>query len=146
MERARLVHFIIFIFNDSTWYMYIDFSPFLKRWGYGMTTNELIIVWWGGLRGAVGLALAMIVSLICDTSKDESLKLAGQRILFHTGGIAFLTLAINGTTTEFFIKYLGMNKISAASKRMKVRYNCASSSGFKIQGRLVTFISLQTIF
>ena len=99
----------------------LTFSPFLKRWGYGMTTNELIIVWWGGLRGAVGLALAMIVSLICDTSKDESLKLAGQRILFHTGGIAFLTLAINGTTTEFFIKYLGMNKISAASKRMKVR-------------------------
>ena len=64
-----------------------------------MTTNELIVVWWGGLRGAVGLALAMIVSITCDTSNDASL-LAGQRILFQTGGIAFLTLTINGTTTE----------------------------------------------
>ena len=99
----------------------VIFSPCLKRWGYGMTTNELIVVWWGGLRGAVGLALAMIVSITCDTSNDASLRLAGQRILFQTGGIAFLTLTINGTTTESLIKYLGMNKISEASKRMKIR-------------------------
>jgi NhaP-type Na+/H+ or K+/H+ antiporter len=99
----------------------ITFSPCLKRWGYGMTTNELIIVWWGGLRGAVGLALAMIVSITCDESEHVSLNLAGQRILFQTGGIAFLTLTINGTTTEFLIKYLGMDTISEASKRMKIR-------------------------
>ena len=54
-----------------------------------MTTNELIVVWWGGLRGAVGLALAMIVSITCDTSNDASLRLAGSVYCFKRAGLFF---------------------------------------------------------
>ena len=38
------------------------FSPILRRTGYGLTWKEGIIMTWGGLRGAVGLALALQVA------------------------------------------------------------------------------------
>ena len=38
------------------------FSPLLKRIGYGLTWRSATVMAWGGLRGAVGLALALTVS------------------------------------------------------------------------------------
>ena len=37
------------------------FYPCLSRLGYGFTVKEAVLVSYGGLRGAVGLALAMVV-------------------------------------------------------------------------------------
>ena len=37
------------------------FWPILKRMGYGMTFSELILSTYAGLRGAVGLSLALMV-------------------------------------------------------------------------------------
>ena len=38
------------------------FFPLLKRWGTGCTWREAVVMWWGGLRGSVGLALALVVA------------------------------------------------------------------------------------
>lgn len=38
------------------------FSPVLRHTGYGMTWREGTVMTWGGLRGAVGLALALQVA------------------------------------------------------------------------------------
>ena len=38
------------------------FYPLLKRWGTGCTWQEAVVMWWGGLRGSVGLALALAVA------------------------------------------------------------------------------------
>lgn len=56
---------------------------------------------YAGLRGAVGLALALIVKaspLVHDYIKDI--------ILLHVGGVAFLTLLINAPTTGKLVKFL----------------------------------------
>ncbi len=37
------------------------FYPFMKRTGYGLPGKDAVVVWWGGLRGAIGLALALVV-------------------------------------------------------------------------------------
>ena len=37
------------------------FFPILKRLGTGCDWREAVVMWWGGLRGAVGLALALAV-------------------------------------------------------------------------------------
>lgn len=37
------------------------FAPFLMHIGYGFTWQTAVVVSWGGLRGAVGLALALQV-------------------------------------------------------------------------------------
>ena len=43
--------------------MIMTFSPILMRIGYGLTWQSAVVVCWGGLRGAVGLALALQVYL-----------------------------------------------------------------------------------
>jgi sodium/hydrogen exchanger 10/11 len=37
--------------------------PLLQRIGYGLDWQNATVMSWGGLRGAVGLALALVVSL-----------------------------------------------------------------------------------
>ena len=38
------------------------FMHFLRDWGYGLTWKEVYILTYGGLRGAVGISFALIVS------------------------------------------------------------------------------------
>ncbi len=37
------------------------FYPFMRKAGYGLPPRDAIVVWWGALRGAIGLALALVV-------------------------------------------------------------------------------------
>ena len=37
------------------------FSPLLARIAYGLTWQSAVVMTWGGLRGAVGLALGLMV-------------------------------------------------------------------------------------
>lgn len=67
------------------------FSPLLKRMGYGMSWKEAAIMVFGGLRGAVGL----IMGLIVEHNHYIDPQVA-QMIAFHTAGIVVLTLCING--------------------------------------------------
>ena len=39
----------------------MGFSPILMRIGYGLSWQNAVVTAWGGLRGAVGLALALQV-------------------------------------------------------------------------------------
>jgi len=67
---------------------------------------------YGGLRGAVGLTLALIVE-----HHNELPAATRSCIVFYTAGIAFLTLFVNGTTTGALLKFLGMIKITDAQIR-----------------------------
>ena len=89
------------------------FSPLLKRTGYGLTWEEGCVLVWGGLRGAVGLALALIVEQ--DNTLDRVVR---DRILFHVAGIAGLTLLINGTTCGWLVDKLGLTKVSTQEQRL----------------------------
>jgi len=72
--------------------------PILKKCGYGVSMKEIVVMAYGGLRGAVGLCLALMVKEnphIKDEIKDI--------ILFHTGGIALLTLTVNAMTIKYIV-------------------------------------------
>jgi NhaP-type Na+/H+ or K+/H+ antiporter len=97
------------------------FFPVLRKCGYGLNVPSALICWWGGLRGAVGLALAMIVRGMTKNSTNPQMVLVGDRVLFHTSFIAAMTLIVNGTTTAPLLRYLKLNKVSRASERMKLR-------------------------
>jgi NhaP-type Na+/H+ or K+/H+ antiporter len=104
----------------------LAFYPIMRRCGYeekngGVTLPSLLICWWGGLRGAVGLALAMIIQGMTEKSSNYQLRLIGDRILFHTSIIAAMTLVINGSTTAYLLKYLRLNRVSKASIKTKLR-------------------------
>ena len=61
-------------------FMILSLSPMLKRIGYGLTWQNGVVMVWGGLRGAVGLALALIVlhDKKLDPTGDMQSKVGGQ--------------------------------------------------------------------
>ncbi|MCL7031164.1 hypothetical protein MKW94_005020 [Papaver nudicaule] len=91
--------------------------PFLHYFGYGLEWKEAIVLVWSGLRGAVALSMSLSVKRASGVSTFLSHE-TGTLFLFFTGGIVFLTLIVNGSTTQFLLNLLGMDKLSAAKKRI----------------------------
>lgn len=83
--------------------------PIMRKSGYGMDFKDSVVLWYGALRGAVGLALALIVAGM-ETLPVE----VRDQFLFLTAGIVMLTLLINATTVKFVVNMLGLTKISAS--------------------------------
>jgi NhaP-type Na+/H+ or K+/H+ antiporter len=71
------------------------FWPFLKGMGYGINWKEACIMVYGGLRGAVGLIMGLIVE-----HNHYINPATAQMVAFHTSGIVLLTLFINGSTID----------------------------------------------
>jgi NhaP-type Na+/H+ or K+/H+ antiporter len=87
------------------------FMPLLKRVGVGLTPPKATVLVWGGLRGAVSLALALIVAQ--DTLLPKAL---GDQVLFLTAGIVVLTIVINSSTMSWVLRYLGLDQLPAAKQ------------------------------
>ena len=106
--------------------MLLMFYPLMKKFGYGINRNETLVLWYGALRGAIGLALALVVLGIDDKfiSNDPVLaqKIKNQ-FFFITSGLVTLTLLINATTIKFLLNYLGMTKIAPAKALMILSAN-----------------------
>lgn len=91
------------------------FYPLMKRAGYGLPKRDAVIVWYGALRGAVGLALALIVA--GENAIPEEIR--GQ-FLFLTAGLVTLTLLVNATTIKPLVNWLGLTKISPAKQLIQI--------------------------
>ena len=81
------------------------FWPLLRLIGYGMNFKQLILCSYAGLRGALGMCLALLV-----VSDDKIPKYSKDVILLHVLGVALLTLIINATTTGSLVEKLGLTK------------------------------------
>jgi len=91
--------------------------PILRRMGYHMTVRHCVLVAYGGLRGAVGLALALMVL------HKEFIPIEQRRlIMFHTSGIVVLTLLVNGTTTGLIVEWLHLSKETKISKQLMAEF------------------------
>ena len=85
------------------------FYPIMKRVGYGIDRREAIILSWGGLRGALGLALALLVSYTVNIPEEIR-----DQILLMTAGVVTLTLTVNATTIRKLLEKLGLTSVSNA--------------------------------
>ncbi len=70
-------------------------------------TSYQHVLYWGGLRGAVSLALALTLSSSFDKGVADTLELA-------TFGVVLFTLLVQGTTINGLIRRLGLGKRSDA--------------------------------
>ena len=115
-------------------FVILIFFPIMKKIGYGINRKEAIVLWWGGLRGVIGLAMALIVVEYNMTNKELS-DLAGvlgvdlntnpgffdmikEQFLFITAGIVLLTSLINATTIKALVNGLGLTKLSFARSEL----------------------------
>jgi hypothetical protein len=99
--------------------------PCLVPTGYGMSFKNHLVVSYAGLRGAVGLIAALLVSQLCTCADGDRpgedgvvcLTHATQsRMVFLMAGIVLLTMLVNGTTTKMLLKRLALDKQSAAAR------------------------------
>ncbi|KAL3582348.1 hypothetical protein D5086_016680 [Populus alba] len=110
--------FLLYIFVQLSRFIVVGaLYPFLQYFGYGLDWKEATIVIWSGLRGAVALSLSLSVKRTSDSSIYLSSD-TGTLFVFFTGGIVFLTLIVNGSTTQFILHLLDMDKLSATKKRI----------------------------
>ncbi|MCA9632051.1 MAG: cation:proton antiporter, partial [Myxococcales bacterium] len=85
--------------------------PLVNRLGPPVTRAQAALMAWGGLRGAVSLALALAVSQ--DPRIDRTL---GDQILQVTAGVVLLTIVCNGMTTGLLLKWLGFDRVAPAER------------------------------
>lgn len=78
-----------------------------KYFGADVEKKDQAIAIWGGLRGAVGLSLAMMVfsnENICHPIRDQ--------VMFHTAGIVTLTVILNSSTMPKLVNLLGLDAVA----------------------------------
>ncbi|UJR17821.1 hypothetical protein I4U23_004720 [Adineta vaga] len=78
--------------------------PLIKCSGVCLSWKDCIVLIWSGLRGSMSLILVLIVSL--DTKIDIITR---HRFLFHISMIVLLTLIINGTSSKYLVRILGLH-------------------------------------
>lgn len=93
--------------------------PLLRHLGEDkqpITAADALVMTWGGLRGAIGLALAIQVQV--DRAGGKLSKMDADRVLFYTSGIAALTLMVNATSCPALVKWLGITQLPATKRKM----------------------------
>lgn len=81
--------------------MVVTFYPILKKTGYGITKKEIIVLVYGGLRGALGMCLSLMIGV--DDSLSERFR---QLTVFYMCGMAMLTIIVNGLTCGKLVNYV----------------------------------------
>ena len=87
--------------------------PIMRKAGYGLPKKDAIVVWYGALRGAIGLALALIVA--AESSIDQEIR---DDFLFLTAGLVTLFSLINATTIKYVVNGLGLTSVAPAKALM----------------------------
>lgn len=83
--------------------MVASFYPILKLYGYGLSKKEFVVLVYGGLRGALGLCLALMIGV------DDSLPQRFRELtVFYMSGMAVLTILVNGLTCSKLVNYVQM--------------------------------------
>jgi len=98
--------------NAIRFLMVLFIYPLLSRMGTGFSPSDAVVLSWGGMRGAVCLALAVDVEISFDEQNEQTGKhsMVGDQILFMVAGMAMLSLLVNGISTGPLLKWLGLTQ------------------------------------
>ena len=88
--------------------------PYMSRTAYKWTWKEAVVLWWGGLRGAVGLSLALSLQETAErgsrtaSTTDDIDQFVANRFLAYTSIITIMTLVLHGPTTKPLMKFINI--------------------------------------
>ncbi|CAK77260.1 unnamed protein product (macronuclear) [Paramecium tetraurelia] len=119
IHKSDYIRMIVFYFFMilARFIMILTFWPFLRCFGYPISKSEFIVLVYGGLRGALGLTLSLMVGC------DEELPARFRHLsVFYGAGMAAITNLINGTTCKALVQYLEMIENPVVKKKVYKKY------------------------
>lgn len=93
--------------------------PLLSRIGVGCSIQDCHFMAWTGFRGAVAIALSLIVQH--HYYEDYITQKDRDRVFFYVGGIAALTLLVNATTSQWILELAGLHNGSNPDKPLVIK-------------------------
>jgi len=86
------------------------FKPFANMTTPDPINNaDVAVISWGGLRGAVSMALVLIIASKDTLGPGGLPEFVRDKLLLITSGVVFLTIAVNGTTMGKLLSKLGFS-------------------------------------
>ena len=103
------------------------FYPILSRIGLKSSPQEAFFLAYGGLRGAVGVALGLsLIRFVFDSTDDYDARKTTTILQFMGGGVTLLTLTLNGTSAGFILTKLGLSKPKVSKEREQIVFEGAA--------------------
>jgi NhaP-type Na+/H+ or K+/H+ antiporter len=107
--------------------LFVSVYPITSRIGLSTTWPETCFQIYGGLRGAVGLALAIALENETSVFSDDVYTLENEinwvsQVYQMVGGVALLTLVINGSSAGPVLIWLGLADSSEAREKIIKAY------------------------
>jgi len=97
---------IYLLSNLTRFLVVVMLYPLLSQMGHKLERNEAGFVIFGGLRGALGMALGLI---IVDNAEDAGISSSdASRCFFYIGGTVALSLLINGSLSQLALNWLDL--------------------------------------
>lgn len=87
------------------------FIPLFRQMGDPISTGEATVASWGGLRGAVSLALALVVSQHPDIP-----QMIREQVIVVTAGVVLLTILLNGSTIARVLHWFHFDEAPVAER------------------------------
>ena len=122
------------------------FRPLYPKLGDTISSAEAFIMSWGGMRGAVSLALALAVNQ--NEAIDETVR---HQILFLTAGVVLLTILVSGSTIGWLLHRLGFDhrppseRLAALAAQEKALEHVADNLSKISQDRALRTLSWEAV-
>ena len=92
-------------------------TPIMNLMDYKLDFAQIVFASYAGMRGAVAMCLALLL-----TENEKVPKSVSLLILFHVCGIVILTLFINGLTAAALLKALGLQNEKKISQKLMAEF------------------------
>lgn len=95
------------------------FYPIIVHSGLSTNWKEMTFFSFAGLRGPVGIALALTLDrTVRQDTTDDGSRAITSTVVGLAGGVSFLTLLINGTLAGWLLQKLGLTPPKASRKQV----------------------------